>query len=283
MDDFLEPVGISIVKSSLDKLSQRKYGNLSKENLGKLLLLDGACGTGNYIQLLFNYGIGRIYGIESNESLLEECESKHSESINDGRLKLNNGALMSFDFTKGFNFDVIMMNQILHKIETNESRKNNFSNIRELLTKIYENLNKSGCLIINTSFDKQLHPGLWYHEYIPRASENMINKLPNEEFFETELFNTGFNDIEKYTITQPLMTFEEYYNFDGIKDLKWRECDATFEECNDDELNDAIELIENDIIKKIKDSAIEKTKLVQKFENIRKKYGLSTTIVAWKK
>ena len=283
IDHFQDPVGLSIIKSTVDTLAQRKYGNLTRENLNKLLLLDGACGTGNYIQLLLNHGIGKIYGIESNPSLFEQCEFKHSENLNNGSLKLNRGPLMSFDFSKGFNFDAIMMNQILHKLDNNETRANNFSNIRQLLNKFYQNLNKNGCLIINTSLNEQLQPGLWYHEYIPNASENMMKKLPSKEFFETELFNAGFTDMEQYTITQPLMTFEEYYNFDGIKDSQWRQCDLTFEECSEEELNHAIKLIENDIINKIKDNEIEKTKLIQTFETNRKTVGHSTSFVAWKK
>eukprot|EP01084_Bolivina_argentea_P074219 134676_1 len=206
-----------------------------------LRVLDAGCGTGNYIKVLYDLGIGFIEGIDFSQGMLNKCVEKF-ESIQTNVLEGQSIRLYPGDLNeplpyKPQSFDAILLTQVLHHM-VNDVDEVDLENIENALQHCYDLLNDKAPLIITTSTPTQLKYGYWFAQFFPRAVTEMCEKHADLEWWYTILTSIGFNEIHSYRIMDFHAT-SDYLDISGIFDADWRKCDSLFGLVTDFELKNA--------------------------------------------
>mmetsp|Transcript_619 Transcript_619/g.540 ORF Transcript_619/g.540 Transcript_619/m.540 type:complete len:330 (-) Transcript_619:207-1196(-) len=248
--------------------------------LSELRVLDAGCGTGNYLTYIQDLGIGTITGLELNEGMLNQCKTKAYSSTNNGHnclLKLYQGSIIEMPF-KPKTFDFMMINQVLHHIDDEISRKDDYKNTKTVLSQCYDKLNGDGSvLFITTSYPSQLSKAFWCYSFFDSCYK-LINDRYNEyEWWKQNLLKVGFKSVEQHIITETNMKEEVYHDIENIFDKQWRKSDSMFAFVTDEEFK-----AKEKEIRGIMDNEKEKTLFMEHFENLRQTLGHSVAIVARK-
>eukprot|EP00483_Globobulimina_turgida_P009187 UN09206 len=201
-------VGVNEIDSTLFALYQNRYEPISayyvdkdvnnkkySDFLRELRVLDGGCGTGNYLMHLRNLGVGSITGLELNEGMLNQCKSKLVETSNDNCLvQFYNTSIVDLPF-KSSSFDFIMINQVCHHLDNEKTRNNNFQNLRTTLSNCYDKLNENGVLFLTTSYASQMKQ-YWCYQYFPSCLKLIDEKYNEFTWWNNNLINVGFKKVE---------------------------------------------------------------------------------------
>eukprot|EP01084_Bolivina_argentea_P073207 132846_1 len=268
-DSSRRPVGLKIIDSHL---------SLNESDYSQLKILDAGCGTGNYIEALYTMGIGNIYAIELNDGMYNNCLVKHKNKIKEGRVHLSQCSMSPVINFENNMFNAICINQVLHHLDDDKSRKDNFKNIRLALRESYRCLDDNGILFVNACTPIQCLVGIWYYQFIPTTGEISSTKTPISEWFMNEFKNVGFQTVNRYIITdESLWDMDTYYNLECIFNKEWRDRDSTFALVSEHELTHIQYAVENIIETKDK-----KDRFIQESEERKQRVGQSTTFVACK-
>lgn len=283
-------VGCDKLESTLKSMYSSKYEpafsyylNKDAQNysdfLSELRVLDAGCGTGNYLTHIQDLGIGTIIGLELNEGMLNQCKLKALSNNKDNNclLKLHQGSIVEMPF-KPKSFDFIMINQVLHHIDDDISRNNDYENIRIVLDQCYDKLNGDGStLFITTSYPSQLSKAYWSFSFFD-SCHKLINDRYNEySWWKDKLLKVGFKSIEEHIITETNMKEEVYHDMENIFDKQWRKSDSTFAFVTDEEFESKEKEIRNII-----NNEQERKSFMEHFDNLRQTLGHSVAIVARK-
>ena len=84
----------------------------SGRDLKELTLLDGGCGTGNYISALRDT-VGKVQGLEFNDGMFAQSSAKFA-AVED--VAITQGSVLSMPFEDG-EFDGVMINQVIHHLD----------------------------------------------------------------------------------------------------------------------------------------------------------------------
>ncbi|ETO33108.1 methionine biosynthesis protein MetW [Reticulomyxa filosa] len=212
----------------------------------ELKVLDAGCGTGNYLQVLHNCGVRRMYAIELNKSMINECMKKNQSLIESKVLQITQGNLLSdrlpFDDEA---FDCIMLNQVIHHLETESSITSGFTNTRKVLQQFYRCLNNDKCsvVLINFCAIEQVLSGLWFSQFIPQASAQACKRLPKKDYMKKMLEDCKFEDVRSERICEIHVKEDVYYDLKGINDFAWRAGHSTFALAPPDELKHALHTV----------------------------------------
>eukprot|EP01083_Nonionella_stella_P006288 18302_1 len=268
-DKMRVPIGLNIISQSVSEICSGDYA--------KLNVLDAGCGTGNYIQYFYELGAANVYGIELNDGMYSKSFNKHKEKIKAGTVHLEKRSLLNnlpfYDNT----FNVVCINQVLHHLDTDTTRLDNYKNIRFVLLELWRCLEDGGILLINHSTPIQIVYGVWYHQLVPNSTEIYCTKLPTKQWIVNELHNIGFGDVESHVIYEPLWRADSYYDLKGIFSKERRNTDSFWCWVDEQELKNA-QNAANDITKTQRST----NKFIEQCENLRQKVGQSTTFVAYK-
>ncbi len=178
-----------------------------KENkipLKEQRVLEGGFGTGAYINQFKNL-VAEIYGVEGSQQGLEKALQKMG---NEEIVHLQFGDILQLAFPDN-NFDVYMVNQVLHHLD----KEPTFPNLNIFLGEAKRVLKPGGVLTINTATQRQLHPDsgvYWNYKYIPDAAYKMRARYVAIDELCDRLTKLQFVDI-KLTVPSGKIFNEQYY------------------------------------------------------------------------
>ena len=158
-------IGVEIVLGCLASTNGRR--------LDRQVVLDGGCGTGNYLEALGGL-IGFGHGIDVSEGMLAEASARLRHRRN---LSLAHGDLTRLPYDTNF-FDGMMCNQVLHHLDQ-ETASRRFPRIRKMLAEACRVLHPGGVIILNTCAREQLFEAFWWADLIPEAVGRMAARMPS--------------------------------------------------------------------------------------------------------
>ena len=214
-DDTRVPVGVDIL---LDCLSQ------AEKPISQLKLLDAGCGTGSYSKAIIGH-VGQIEAVDASDGMLRKAAQKLNGSREKGKFFLAQAQLHFLPFSKN-TFDGIMVNQVLHHIDT--STNNGFPAHRRILKEFNRVLKPGGLIVINTCSQDQLKNGYWYYRFIPEAAESFRKRyMPLERLCEM-LIECGFTRCEQFVPYDEVFQGKAYFDVHGPLKESWRAGDSVF-------------------------------------------------------
>ena len=202
-------------------------------------ILDVGCGTGNYISRLAPV-VKKVTGIDHNEEMLKRARQK-MENMNN--VELVQGSLLEKLPFDNNTFDLILINQVLHHLDTDLE---NYPNTAKFLLEIFRVLRPSGIICINTCMPDQMD-GFWFMDTIPRVKEECKRRYMGLNKMGQLLAGSGFmNRFRAVAFPEPLQGIK-YFNLLGPLDNIWRLADSKWQLATDDEVqkaqHDLVELL----------------------------------------
>jgi len=198
-------------------------------------VLDAGCGTGNYSAQLSNQNVSMV-GVDVNHKMISIASEKKKLK---GHLVVSDVLQLPF---KEHSFDAILINQVLHHLETrypktaNSILSDTFPNVRKVASDFYKLLKHQGLLIINTSAQNQIRDGFWWAELIPKAIEEIsLRFVPIKELCQI-LAGVGFKDIRCIVEYSEVLQRSDYLNPKGPLNSEWRAGDSTWALVSPEEL-----------------------------------------------
>ena len=178
------------------------------------VILDGGCGTGNYLDALKDK-VGGLYGLEFNEQMLRRAKIKFN---GDSKIKLRHGDLADLPYEDGM-FDGFLCNQVIHHLDKINGFKD-FPRNRKMMTEAYRVLSPGGMIIINTSTHLQLQDGFWWAKLIPNAIDKMVSSMPSIEWIIRSLKEVGFKSEDVVVPMHEVLQGDSYLDPEGpLKEL----------------------------------------------------------------
>ena len=212
-----KPVGIDIIIDQIEK------------NSGKdpVKILDCGCGCGNYLFELKSRGYD-VVGIDGNKSML-----KHIKKTDSSIKTIHADITKKLPF-KDNEFDVIIINQVLHHFNDDKFEKHKF---------LFEELNRiskpHSLLSINTSNLSQHIDGLWWGEYIKDSlKQYCVRYCPRDTL--CDMLESSIFYIKKIEICKEPLLGEKYYDMDYIFDPEIRNTDTLWKYVSDDQYKELL-------------------------------------------
>ena len=293
-DTCRKAIGLDVIKCCINN-DMHDIGQVNTHvNTPKntIKILDAGCGTGNYIEEILsmhlnsncnNYYNIELYGIDLNERMLD-CATKKLCNLNsECSVQLFQGSILQLSQIFDSNhFDCILVNQALHHLDTEETRLNDFFNVRMALNQMFNILKPHGVLCINHSSPQQLLHGIWFYSMLPVAAQQMSLKFPSCQWFFQQFNQIGFDYYQdsKYfekVIFEPFIKSNVYFDFEGPFKHDWRSCDSIWNLATSKEINQC----QLDLVK-ILQSKDQLNKLNQNAHLSLQTMGHSTTLMARK-
>ena len=244
----------------------------SPRPLQEQTILDGGCGTGNYIQA-FRGKIGSLFGLELNKGMLAQARDKFRDDPN---IRLDPGTLVDLPYEEG-TFDGMTCNQVLHHLATEESDREDFPHVCRMLAEAYRVLRSQGVLVINTSSHRQLRDGFWWADLIPEAVERIARRFPSLDFLITMLAETGFSVEGRIVPLNGVLQGENYLDPKGPLKQSYRDGDSTWSLATREELERALERV------RVMNEDSRMAHYLEARERLRQDIGQTTFVFARKK
>ncbi len=234
-------------------------------------ILDGGCGTGNYIQAL-KEKVGHLYGLELNGGMLAQAREKCQ---NEANIQLEQGSLLEPLPYHDETFDGMMCNQVLHHLVAASSQEH-FEPVHQLIKEAQRVLRPQGVLVFNTNSHQQLYDGFWWADLIPEAVGRIAKRFPPREIMTSMLKEVGFHKIGIVVPVNTVLQGKNYLDPMGPLKKDFRDGDSTWSLATDEELEQAFERVR---------TMNQEDRMVQYLEtreNWRKNIGQTTFLFAYK-
>ena len=260
-DDTRSPVGVEVILGSFAS---------SPKPLHKQTMLDGGCGTGNYIAAMQKQ-IGTIHGLDLNQGMLVQARNKFPRAAS---VHLLQGSLDCLPYRDAM-FDAMMCNQVVHHLSTGEEAEP-FSRLRNLAAEAYRVLRSGGVLVFNTSSHRQLRDGYWWADLIPAAVHKIARRFPTLECMCSMLEEVGFYCRDLIVLVDEVLQGKSYLDPHGPFYKAYRDGDSTWSLTTAEELQNALTRLQamHD------DGSI--VSYLQQREQLRHRVGQTTCVVARK-
>ena len=237
--------------------------------LSEQIILDGGCGTGNYIEALKSK-VATIHGLEFNEGMLRQCRQKFQADAN---IHLTQGNLLHLPFEDN-SFDGMMCNQVIHHLVSEENHSDKFLQLYQMMKEAYRVLHPQGVLVLNTCSHKQLLDGFWWGDLIPEAMNRVSQHFPPLDTIASMFKEVGFHLRGTIVPVDAVLQGENYLDEEGPLKKAYRDGDSTWSLATDAELETALERV-----RKMNADGTMKQYL-EKRENLRRHIGQTTFIYA---
>lgn len=228
-DTTRQPIGLDIILQTLKKLPI---------SLQECKLLDAGCGTGNYLSPLADH-VGYIVGIDVNENMLKIAAKKCNNKKN---TTLRQGSILDFPYNNE-SFDAIIINQVIHHLE-NEDTIKTYEHTRLFIKEAMRVIKNKGYLILNISTHEQLRDGFWFYSLIPEATNKILEKHIPLTKLRKILLEEGFIIDSYITPVDTVLQGEKYFDTLGPFDKTYRDGDSTWSLATKQELNEALNFLE---------------------------------------
>ncbi|NEQ82656.1 MAG: class I SAM-dependent methyltransferase [Moorea sp. SIO2I5] len=238
--------------------------------LSQQIVLDGGCGTGNYIEAL-NGKVATIYGLEFNQGMLMQCQQKFQAYPN---IHLTQGNLLNLPYENNY-FDGMMCNQVMNHLVPEENHSDKFIQLHQMMKEAYRVLHPQGVLVLNTCSHKQLFDGFWWADLIPEAMNRVAKRYPTLETLTSMLKEVGFHLGGKIVPVDAVLQGNNYLDQEGPLNKAYRDGDSTWSLATTEELETALERV----IKMNADGSIKQ--YLESRENLRRHIGQTTFIYAY--
>lgn len=239
--------------------------------LSQQTILDGGCGTGNYIEALKDK-LGTIYGLEFNEGMLRQGKQKFQA---DSNINLTQGSLVDLPYENDY-FDGMMSNQVIHHLVPEEDNSAKFDQLHQMMQEAYRVLRPQGVLIINTCSHKQLMDGFWWADLIPAAMNRVTKRFPPLETISSMLEAVGFRRGGKIVATDGVLQGDNYLDPEGPLKKAYRDGDSTWSLATEEELSAGLDRVRH------MNAQDEMQQYLESRENLRRHIGQTTSIYAYK-
>lgn len=240
-------------------------------SLSQQTILDGGCGTGNYIESL-KEKVGSIYGLEFNEGMLMQSKQKFQAESN---IHLRQGNLINLPYDNNY-FDGMMCNQVIHHLILEENHPDKFLQLSKMMKEAYRVLHPQGVLVLNTCSHKQLLDGFWWADLIPEAIKKVTKRFPPLDTINSMLKEVGFNLGGKIVPVDAVLQGDNYLDEEGPLNKAYRDGDSTWALATEEELETALERVRN------MNKQGKMTQYLESRENLRRHIGQTTFIYAYK-
>ncbi len=238
--------------------------------LSQQTILDGGCGTGNYIEALKGK-VAAIYGLEFNQGMLIQSQQKFQADPN---INLTQGNLLNLPYENNY-FDGMMCNQVIHHLVSEENHSDKFTQLHQMMKEAYRVLNSQGVLVLNTCSHQQLFDGFWWADLIPEAMNRVAQRYPPLETITSMLKEVGFDLGGKIVPVDAVLQGNNYLDEEGPLKKAYRDGDSTWSLATKEELETAL----NRVKKMNADGSMKQ--YLERRENLRRQIGQTTFIYAY--
>ena len=239
--------------------------------LAEQTILDGGCGTGNYIEALQGK-VGRLEGLELNQGMLGKATAKFQHHPN---IRLTQGSLTKLPY-EDMSFDGMMCNQAIHHLDSPSADRDNFPMLSQMMQEAYRVLRPGGVLVFNSCSQQQLKDGFWWAALIPEAMERVAQRYAPLEVMASMLKSVGFRFGGKMVPVDAILQGENYLDPTGPQQKQYRDGDSTWTLATPEELERAIAQVQG----MKQDGTM--AEYVEKRDSLRKHIGQTTFIFAYK-
>ena len=234
-------------------------------------ILDGGCGTGNYLQALQSK-VDRLWGIEFNPGMLAKATVKLQHYPN---IRLTQGTLTELPYDDQ-SFDGMMCNQVIQHLGSDSSSQANFPELAQMMREAYRVLRPHGTLVFNTCSHQQLRDGFWWAALIPAVMERMAQRFPPLDVMTSMLEAVGFRFGGKAVPVDAILQGENYLDPTGPLQKHYRDGDSTWSLATQEELDQAIAQV------RCMNQNCTITQYISNRDSLRKSIGQTTFIFAYK-
>lgn len=125
--------------------------------LRELKLLDGGCGTGNYIGALHEI-VGAVQGLEFNDGMFAQSSAKFADT---GNVDVVQGSIIEMPFADG-EFDGVMINQVIHHLDdAHVPGGEQWGAVSTAFSEVFRVLKPGGVFCLNHQHHSQTTDGEW--------------------------------------------------------------------------------------------------------------------------
>ena len=239
--------------------------------LSQQIILDGGCGTGNYVDALKGK-VASIYGLEFNEGMLMQGKKKFQEDPN---IHLTQGNLLDLPYENNY-FDGMMCNQVIHHLVPEENNSDKFVLLDRMMKEAYRVLRPQGVLVLNTCSHKQLVDGFWWADLIPEAMNRVAKRFPPLKTIILMLEEVGFHMGGKIIPVDAVLQGNNYLDEEGPLKKAYRDGDSTWSLATKEELEEALARVRK------MNAEGSMNQYLERRENLRRYLGQTTFIYAYK-
>ncbi len=238
--------------------------------LSQQTILDGGCGTGNYIEALKGK-VSSIYGLEFNAGMLMQSQQKFQADAN---IHLTQGNLLNLPYENHY-FDGMMCNQVIHHLVPEDNHADKFIQLYQMMKEAYRVLHPQGVLVLNTCSHQQLFDGFWWADLIPEAMNRVAQRYPTLETITALLKEVGFHFGGTIVPVDAVLQGNNYLDEEGPLKKAYRDGDSTWSLATQEELEIAL----NRVRKMNADGSMKQ--YLEQRENLRRHIGQTTFIYAY--
>lgn len=221
------PIGVEIILSCLAS---------SAVPLRKQAILDGGCGTGNYLRALAGK-VGCLYGLDLNPAMSAVANRKLADAAH---VQVAVGSLFSLPYARQ-RFDGMLCNQVVHHLDAGNGA---FPNLRRSLVGFHRVLRPGGVLVINTCCHRQLFDGYWYADLLDQAVRRVAQRYAPLDLIATFLKDAGFRPGGTIVPKDAILQGEAYLDPRAVLRKEFRDGDSVWALATETEANRALQRIE---------------------------------------
>ncbi len=203
--------------------------------LGEQALLDGGCGTGNYLAALAQEA-GQLFGVDVNRKMLAQARTKLCAVPN---VRLALASVDALPYPTAW-FEGVMINYVLHHLDKARVR-DDFPRAESALLEAYRVLRPGGTLVMQTSTHEQLFEACWWAPLIPAAVARATRHYADDTRLREMLEASGFASVTTRVPLEAVCQGSAYLDPEGPLKQTWRDGDSTWALATDAELEAAQE------------------------------------------
>ena len=212
-DTTRRPVGLEVILRALA---------MSAHPLQAQTILDGGCGTGNYLAALHPQ-LGRLHGLDCHQAMLTHAHRKLAGTTT---IYLVQGDLECLPYRDAV-FDGMLCNQVLHHLR-HETGTRRWRSLRHCFREAARVLRPGGVLVVNTSSPRQLRDGFWWADLIPEAVHQVAQRFPPLADVDALLQEAGFARAVCVPLLADVLQGPQYLNSYGPFSKTYRDGDSTW-------------------------------------------------------
>ena len=223
-----QPVGLELIFGALA---------CGSRPLGEQTVLDGGCGTGNYLPALAGK-VARVEGVELNPGMLGTAQKKMA---NYPQLRLQQGSILELPIEDN-SCDGVVVNFVVHHLEDGSDAS--FTATRSAVAECHRVLAPGGTLVIQTCSADQYRQGYWYSALIPSAIDRLIRRYIPLDLLEQGMSDAGLKPGGRLVSLDAVLQGETYLDPLGPTRREWRDGDSSWALVEEGEMADLIAKIE---------------------------------------